>query len=54
MEYTVLQLETCAFDWMLYSSFPGEVAQEEEEEVDQNSEGPDIGVLARLYAVHTK
>jgi len=33
----------------------GEVAQEDDEEdIPVNVQGPDIGVLVRLYAIHTK
>lgn len=33
----------------------GEVAHEDDEEdIPVNVQGPDIGVLVRLYAIHTK
>jgi len=33
----------------------GEVAHDEDEEdIPVNVEGPDVGVLVRLYAIHTK
>jgi len=39
----------------LYVIDVGEVAHEEDEEdIPVNVQGPDVGVLVRLYAIHTK
>ena len=39
---------------MLYI-YIGEVAREDDDEdIPLNVDGPDIGVLVRLYAIHTK
>ena len=32
----------------------GELAVDEEEEVDKDAEGASVGVLVKIYSVHTK
>ena len=34
--------------------YVGEIAVEEDEEVPRDMDGPNIGVLAKMYSVHTK